>query len=167
MELRHAARLGPKEAPIEIVVFSDFQCSACRRAAFELKRLHVQHPNRIKIYYKHFPRSYHPQAKNAARAAEAARIQGKFWEMHDLLFAYAGALHSDIYKELAAKIELDVARFKRDMQSPEVRARLITDRAEGDAWGLDGTPYFIVNRSVFRVSYADLAERLDGPDGFR
>jgi len=167
VDLRNAARLGNEDAPIEVVVFSDFQCAFCKRAAAELKRIHHSRPNRVKVYFKHFPLSYHPQAVNAAMAAEAARLQGKFWEMHDQLFAHGAELTDEIYVEIAAKLGLDADQFKKDMASKEVTNRVAADRAEGESIGVDGTPYILINRTRFRGSYAYLSERLSGQDGLR
>jgi len=167
LALDDAARLGKQKAPIEIVVFSDFQCSFCKKAAAELRRIHRVKGNRIKIYYKHFPLSYHPQAENAARAAESARLQGKFWEMHDQLFAYGADLTDESYAEIARKLGLDLEQFEEDISSEEVAARVEADKAEGDALGVDGTPFIFINRTVFRGSYAYLEERLNGLDGMK
>jgi protein-disulfide isomerase len=167
VDLTHTARLGKQGAPIEVVVFSDFECLFCKRAAAELKRIHRNKPNRVKIYYKYFPLSRHKNAFNAARAAEAAALQGKFWEMHDLLFAHAKELKNELYEELAKKIGLDVARFKKDMWSKEVKERVSADKTEGLNLGVASTPYFIVNKMPFRYSYADLNQRISGMDGYR
>ncbi len=167
VDLTHSALLGKQGAPIEIVVFSDFECIFCKRAAGELKRIHNNKPNRVKIYYKHFPLSRHKNAFNAARAAEAAALQGKFWEMHDRLFSHAKELKDSIYEELAKEIGLDVPRFKKDMWSKEVKERVSADKTEGLNLGVSNTPYFIVNNMPFRYSYADLQERINGMEGYR
>jgi protein-disulfide isomerase len=167
VDLTHAALQGKAGAPIEIVVFSDFECIFCKRAAAELKRIHKTKPNRVKIYYKHFPLSRHKNAFNAARAAEAAALQGKFWEMHDLLFAHSKELDNTIYVKLAKKIGLDTARFKKDMWSKEVKERVSKDKTEGLNLGVSSTPFFIINRMPFRYSYADLEQRINGMDGYR
>jgi protein-disulfide isomerase len=167
VDLRDAARRGPAGAPYEVVVFSDFQCPFCKRAAAELRRIHVGKPGRVAIYFKHFPLEYHPEALSAARAAEAARLQGRFWEMHDLLFEHARELHPGIYAAMAEKLGLDVARFEADMSSFAVQNRVAADIAEGDALGVDGVPFFLLNRVPFRGSYADLAEELESHGGAR
>ncbi len=167
VDLTNAARLGNEDAPIEVVIFSDFQCVFCKRAAAELKRIHHSRPNRVKVYFKHFPLSYHPQAVNAARAAEAARLQGKFWEMHDQLFAHGAELTDEIYVEIAAKLGLDADQFKKDMASDEVANRVAANRAEGESIGVDSTPYILINHTHFRGSYAYLAKRLNGQDGLK
>ena len=166
VDLRHAPRLGDEHAPIEIVVFSDFQCVFCKRTARELGRISRSRPNRIKVFFKHFPLDRHPEALNAAKAAEAARVQGKFWPMHDQLFTFSAELGSETYTTIATLIGLDVNRFTKDMESDATRYRIAADKAEGDAIGVDGTPYILINRKRFRGSYGDLAERLDGLKGF-
>jgi protein-disulfide isomerase len=161
IDLRDAPRLGPDGAPVRIVVYSDFQCGFCKRAASELARLRVRYPARLQVVYKHFPLAMHPAARGAALAAEAARRQGKFWEMHDLLFANAAELGAQKYAELAARVGLDLARFESDLASPEVAARIDADIAEGDAIGVDGTPFFVINRRPFYGSYGDLERMID------
>jgi protein-disulfide isomerase len=113
------------------------------------------------VRYKHYPLPYHEQATNAALAAEAARLQGKFWEMHDLLFANSGRLDDKIYAELAGRIGLDVARFAKDFAAPETAAHVNADKAEGDAIGVDGTPFFVINKRPFYGSYGDLERMID------
>jgi len=162
IDLREAPRLGPDGAPTEIVVYSDFQCGFCKRAAAELNRLHAKYPGRLEVRFKHYPIEYHEQATNAAHAAEAARLQGKFWEMHDLLFANAGSLGEEgIYAELAKRVGLDMERFTADLVAPKTAARVAADRAEGDAIGVDGTPFFLVNKRAFYGSYSDLERMVD------
>ena len=167
VDLRNATRLGPEGAPYEIVVFSDFQCPFCKRAADELKRIHIAKPGRVKIYFKHCPLEYHPQSVNAALAAEAARLQGKFWEMHDLLFEYSAELHDGIYPAMAEKLGIDVARFEQDMASFEVQNRVAADVAESDVLGVDAVPYFLLNRVPYRGTYSDLTEELESHGGSR
>lgn len=166
VDLRYAPRLGNPDAPIEIVVFSDFQCAFCKRTAHELGRIVRTRPKRIKVFFKHFPLSYHPQAINAAKAAEAARLQGKFWPMHDQLFAQSEGLIDESYNKIAAEIGLDVERFASDMAKDTTRYRVAADRAEGEHLGIDGTPYIIINRRRFRGSHGDLSERVSGIEGF-
>ncbi len=167
IDLRDAHRLGPAGAPKELVIFSDFQCTFCKRAAREIQRIHTAHPGRVKVYFKHFPLPYHPQAIKAAMAAEAAGLQGKFWEMHDLLFANSRELHDDIYPELARELDLDLARFEADRGSFDVANKVAADRAEGDSLKVDGTPYFIIDKRPFHGSYSELKEALFGSSWYR
>ncbi len=166
VDLSHTARLGKEAAQIEVVVFSDFQCIYCKRAAAELKRIVRTRPNRVKVYFKHFPLSKHKEALNAAKAAEAARLQDKFWDMHDLLFMHSAELNDSMYEQLASQIGLDMARFRADMASIETQKCIDSDKQEGNALRVNGTPYFLINRRPFRGSYGYLAERLEGSGGF-
>jgi len=165
IDLSRCPPLGNEDAQIEVVVYSDFQCAFCKRAAAEIGRLVRRRPARIKVCFKHFPIARHAQSVNAAKAAEAARLQGRFWEMHDLLFAHAGELTGGVYERLASRLGLDVDRFLEDMASAETAERIAADTAEGRALGVDGTPFFFVNRTPFYGSYADLVKRLDGLHG--
>jgi len=167
IDLRDAHRLGPKGARVELVVFSDFQCSFCKRAAREIRRIHTRYPGRVAIYFKHFPLTYHPQSIKAAMAAEAAALQGKFWEMHDLLYANSGLLEDSIYPKLAAEIGLDVEKFEVDMGSFEVANKVAADRAEGVAIKLDGTPFFIIDKRPFHGSYDELEDALFNSSWYR
>ncbi|MBN2527978.1 MAG: thioredoxin domain-containing protein [Deltaproteobacteria bacterium] len=151
---------GHPGARTEIIVFSDFQCSFCKKAAREIRRLLLAHPNRLKVYYKHYPLAYHPYSRRAAQAAEAARLQGKFWEMHDLLFAHAEALDDVLVYTLAKKLKLDMERLKKDMDSPEVIAKVNADKAEGERLKIRGTPSFFINRRPFNGSYMDLQRKI-------
>ena len=81
-----APMLGQDGARTELIIFSDFQCAFCKKAAREIHRLLRVHPNKLKVYFKYYPLSYHPYGQKAAQAAEAAKRQGKFWEMHDIMF---------------------------------------------------------------------------------
>jgi len=155
-------RLGPAAAPTEIVVFSDFACSFCLRAAGELDRLHRTRGNRVTIVFKHFPLRRHAEALPAARAAEAARLQGRFFEMHDQLFAHQAELGPALYEELAAGLGLDGERFRADLASAAVSERIAADVAEGEALGVDGTPWFLVNGRPFHGSSAELVTFVDG-----
>jgi len=167
IDLRDAHGLGPEGAPVELIVFSDFQCAFCKRAAAEVRRLQKRHPGRLRIHFKHYPLGYHEQAIPAAMAAEAAGLQGRFWEMHDLLFASSGELHAGIYAQLAAELGLDTARFAADMSSAEVARKVAADRADGDAMHLDGTPFFIINKRPFHGSYGELENALFDSDWYR
>ncbi|MBN2342867.1 MAG: thioredoxin domain-containing protein [Deltaproteobacteria bacterium] len=151
---------GHSGARTEIIVFSDFQCPFCKKAARELQRLLRAHPNRLKVYFKHFPLDYHPYSQMAAQAAEAARLQGKFWEMHDLLYGHAEELTDDIFSELAEEIGLNIEQFNTDLTSEKVIAKVLLDKADGEKLGVNGTPYFFINRRPFHGSYVDLKSQI-------
>ena len=136
---------GEPTAKVTIVEFSDFQCPFCQRGASIMDDVLKEYPKDVKVAFKNLPLPFHEKAKPAAKAALAAGKQGKFWEMHDLLFKNQGALGDDLFVKFAGDLGLDVAKFKADMASPEV-AKAIDDDAEmARSLGVNGTPGFFVN----------------------
>ena len=104
-----------------------------------------EYPKDVKIVFKHLPLSFHNKAQGAAEASEAARIQGKFWEMHDKIFADQRAMSDAKYLEYAAELNLDVEKFKKDLKSDKVQQQIAKDKAEAAKLGVTGTPGFFVN----------------------
>jgi protein-disulfide isomerase len=115
--LENSAIKGNKSAPITIVEFSDFQCPYCARLQPTLNQVLKAYPKEVKLVYKDFPLSFHKQAKNAAKASRAAGEQGKYWEMHDLIFEKYNTLTVEMFKEFAAKLNLDMNKFEADFNS--------------------------------------------------
>ncbi len=154
---------GPAAAPV-ILEYGDYECPYSRQAFREIERLERQRAGGVRFAFRHFPLTeIHPHAFSAATAAEAAALQGRFWEMHELLFHRQKALAEDDLHAYAEKIGLDVTRFERDRLSPEVRARIGRDVASGDASGeVNGTPTLFLDGVVHRASYdaATLLEAL-------
>lgn len=136
---------GNPGAAVWLVEFSDFQCPAC--AAFEpaVEELIKNHSDTLLFAYRHYPLPSHPMAEPAARAAEAAALQGKYWEMHDLLFANQSNLSETEFTRLAQSLELDMLKFEKDMKSPEVTNTIALDVAYGDNIGISATPAFYLN----------------------
>jgi protein-disulfide isomerase len=128
---------GPDDAPV-VIVYSDFECPYCAAAAAKLDRAVVR------LAFRHFPvRSSHPRAWPAACAAEAAALQGRFWEMHDLLFADQGRLEDPHLWARARTLGLDLERFDADRRSPAVSARIRDDFEAGVRGGIVTTPTLI------------------------
>ncbi len=136
---------GNPRAPVAVVVFADFQCPHCRAEAPVLRRAVDKFGGRAKLVFKYFPLRMHPQGKNAAIAAEAARAQGKFWEMHDLLFENQEDLSDERIMGFARQLGLDMKQFERDFRSEKAKARVAEDRAEGEKLEIPGTPTVYVN----------------------
>jgi len=136
---------GPASAPVTIVEFSDFQCPFCARAVPTLKTIEDTYQGRVRIVWKHLPLPIHKDAVGAALAAQAAAKQGKFWELHDMLFADQTKLGPDDLKQHGRDLELDMARFEADLLNGEERKRIDADVAEARALGIAGTPGFFVN----------------------
>ncbi|PTL75894.1 thioredoxin domain-containing protein [Vitiosangium sp. GDMCC 1.1324] len=144
-----SAAFGPKNAKVTIVEWSDFQCPFCSRVAPTLKQIKETYPNDVRVVFRHQPLSFHANAKAAAEAAEAAHEQGKFWEMHDKLFANQGSLDRATFEKHAQDLGLNLAKFKAALDSGKFRAKVEADSAAGSAVGANGTPTFFINGREF------------------
>ena len=144
LNLNGAPLSGPADAPITLVAFSDFHCPHCARGAGILTRLRDEHPDSIRLAFKHFPANG-PSGRTAAKLALAAQRQGLFWQMHDYLFARDGELGEEAVAEAIAAVGLDEVQFRSDWQDPGLAAQIEEDFQEGLALGLKGTPTFFVN----------------------
>jgi len=136
---------GPEDAKVTIVEFSDFQCPFCSRVTPTLKKIREEYPEDVKVVWKHLPLSIHPKAPGAHAAAEAAHKQGKFWEMHDLIFANQREMSDEKYLEYAAQLDLDLDQFKKDVASAEVKKQVSDDTRLASTLGVTGTPGFFIN----------------------
>jgi len=140
-----APALGPDSAPVTLVEFSDFQCPFCGRVGPTLKQIREEYGEKVRIVFKHLPLDMHRNAPGAHAAAEAAARQGKFWEMHDKIFANQRELNDEKYLEYAAEIGLDIEQFKKDVASDSVKAKVDADKSEATRLGATGTPSFFIN----------------------
>ena len=136
---------GAKNAKVTIVEWSDFQCPFCSRVEPTLKQITDTYKNDVKIVWRNEPLSFHPNAMPAAKAAMAAHKQGKFWQMHDLMFGHQNELSDAKYEEWAKQIGLNVDQWKKDKESAEVAAVISKDASYGQSVGADGTPSFFIN----------------------
>jgi protein-disulfide isomerase len=136
---------GNKAAPVTIVLFSDFQCPYCSKVEPTLKQVLATYGDKVRVAWKHQPLPFHPNAAPAAEAAEAAREQGKFWEMHDALFQNQQSLSPETYERLARQIGLNVSAFKASIASGRNRARIAQDQQLAGRIGANGTPTMFVN----------------------
>lgn len=135
---------GPRDAPVTIVAFSDFQCPFCRAATETLHRVEAAYRGRVRLVFRDFPLANHADAPKAAEAARCAGDQGEFWRMHDALFASHGLQVADL-KRRAADIGLDTARFNDCLDSGRHAAGWQLDRALGQRLGVSATPTFFIN----------------------
>ncbi|MFN0101124.1 MAG: DsbA family protein [Bryobacteraceae bacterium] len=143
-----AAETAPAAAAeVRVDVFSDFQCPYCAGLAQPIHQLQAKGVDgvRLAVSFKHFPLSFHSDAPLAPQAALAAGMQGKFWEMHDALFANQAALKRAHLLAHAAKLKLDIPRFTKDLDSEAVKKALEADKAEGAKRNVGGTPTLFVN----------------------
>jgi len=145
---------GEAAAPL-ILEYGDYECPYSRQAFRAIERVERELSGRLRFAYRHFPLTQiHPHALAAAATAEAAAQQGRFWEMHELLFHRQKALEDDDLRAYATGIGLDVARFDRDRADAEVVARIERDVASGEATGLvRGTPTLFVDGVLYQGGY--------------
>ena len=151
---------GPAAAPVTVVVFSDFQCPFCGRVEPTLAQLRQAYPNDVRIVWKHYPLAMHPQAMPAALAAEAAHEQGKFWEMHDLMFQNQRQLSPEQYAAWAKQLGLDARKFDAAAASAATKARVEEDARLGQRFASQGTPTLYVNcRPIVGAQPYDVFQR--------
>jgi protein-disulfide isomerase len=136
---------GPDDAVLTLVEFSDFQCPYCSIAVAKLNALLQAYPGKIKLIFKQFPLDMHSQAALAAAAAVAAHRQGRFWPMHDALFAHRRELSRPVILALARTAGLDMPRFEADLDSAETKATVARDVEDGDRAGVEGTPSVFID----------------------
>lgn len=141
---------GSQNSKIELIEYSDFQCPACAGYYPYVKEMMVEYGDKIKFAYRHFPLQQHLNAPLAARAAEAAGKQGKFWEMHDLLFENQNSWANnskpnDIFVGFASQLNLDVEKFQKDADSEEIKNKVGNDLKNGLKAGVNSTPTFFLN----------------------
>jgi protein-disulfide isomerase len=149
-----------------IVEYGDYECPYSRRAFREIEQVERRLPDGVRFAFRHFPLTkIHPHALAASVAAEAAALQGQFWNMHGVLFHHQAALEADDLRRYAVELELDVARFDRDLIDPAVLERVRRDVRSGRASGeVHGTPTLFIDGAVHLGGYdaATLLEALAG-----
>ena len=141
---------GNKEAKATLIEYSDFQCPACGSYYPILKKVAEDMGAQVQFAYRHFPLSQHKNAKLAATVAEAAGKQGKFWEMHDLIFQNQSDWSEEknaavIFAKYAQEVGLDLAKFQTDIASEEIKAKIENDYKSGVKAGVNSTPSFFLN----------------------
>ena len=144
--------LGPADATVTLEEFGDFQCPPCGMLAEPINQLAHEFP-KLRLVFRNFPLVMHQHANEAAQAAEAAGLQGHFWPMHDLLYREQGIWSKaadvrGLFQSYAAMIRCNVTRFKKDMESEEIKARILADQKEGAKLGVKNTPTLFINNTA-------------------
>lgn len=152
---------GNLNADLVIVEYGDYQCPYCGAAYPVLKELMGKFGSQIKFVFRNFPLSeMHQYARMAALAAEAANLQGKFWEMHDAIYENQRNLGEKFLSMLAGKLNLDIPQFEKDLENSELAKRVDADFESGIVSGVNGTPSFYVNGKKFDGGAEDLFQLL-------
>lgn len=146
--------LGSEHAPVTLIEYGDFECPSCKVAVPTPKLLLDRFPNRVRFIFRHFPvEDAHPHALLAAEAAEAAAAQGKFWAMHDMLFAHQAHLKDGDLRRYAGELSLDLARYAAEMDD-HIYLQRVREHAQGGRRShIRATPTFFVNGVVQDISY--------------
>lgn len=143
--------LGPPDAAVTMEEFGDFQCPPCGRLSEPISQLQKQY--NLRFIYRNFPLPVHEHAKEAAYAAEAAGRQGRFWQMHDLLFREQAVWSKSpdartLFNAYAGMLQLDLGRFKQDIESGEIQRQVDADKQRGTVIGVTNTPTIFLNNQA-------------------
>jgi protein-disulfide isomerase len=152
---------GPEAAAVVVVEFADFECPFCQKLAPELDHMWEARRDKVRFVYKFLPLSMHHHGEVAARAAIAAQMQGKFWEMHHQLFANGKHLEESDLEGYARAIGADIDRFRADMGGAAAKARIDADRKLADDLGIKGTPTLFIDGREYDPK-ADIGDWVDG-----
>jgi protein-disulfide isomerase len=158
---------GPRNAPLTLEIYGDFQCPACGTASRVVDELQKEYQGKMRVIFHEYPLEMHRHAKEAAMAAEAAGLQGKFWEMHDALYQYQDVWSkiSDVsffFESYARMIGLDLEQFNEDRKSMKVEDMVIEDGTDGMARGVQNTPTLFLNGNLLKAFTKDkLKEVID------
>ena len=149
---------GKADAPVTLVEYGDYECPHCGRAFPIVKRLQARLGAPLRFVFRNFPLAEaHPHATAAAEIAEAAALQGKFWEMHTVLFTHQQALEAADLQNYAEKLDLDIDKLAAALQSGAPAERVRADFQSGVRSGVNGTPTFFINGLRFDDDWTDEA----------
>lgn len=159
MEIKSTAKdhiQGNANASVELIEYADYQCPYCKQAYYILREVKRQLGDKVKFVFRNFPLpELHPYAIHAAIAAETAAEQGKFWEMHNILFENQENLQDGSLLEYAKRIGLDVAKFQKDFGEDQFVQKVKDDYESGIKNGVEGTPTFFINGEKFDGNWMD------------
>ncbi len=141
---------GRADAPVTLVEFGDFQCPPCATLADPINKFEREYASRLRVVFRHLPLANHQHAREAALASEAAGLQGRFWEMHDLLYREQSVWSKApdvrvLFNAYAGMLGLNIDRFRKDMESEQAKARVKSDEHQAAALGLANTPTIFIN----------------------
>jgi protein-disulfide isomerase len=160
----NAPSFGPADAKVTVVEFSDFECPYCSRAATVVDQVKEKYGTRVRFVFRQFPLPMHANAHAAAEAALAANAQGKFWQFHDKMFQNQGKLTRDGLEGMAKETGLDVAAFKKALDSKTFAAEVDADMKLGESVAVNGTPTMFINgaRVANPTNFEAISAQIEG-----
>lgn len=153
--------LGEANAPVTLVVFSDFQCPHCARAAASLRETVEESDGRVKLVFRNFPLLRQQVSMTAAIASLAAHQQGRFWALHDAMYQNRTRLNQEVILGLAEELGLDMEQFRDSLLDPAIEAQVRSEREQGEELGVRGTPTLFINGRMFNESFSRLQFALE------
>lgn len=164
----NSTQISTSSAKATLVEFADFQCPACATAHPTVKQILKENKGKVNFVYRHFPLPQHKNARISAQAAEAAGIQGKFWEMYDKLYENQSSWSEsnsalDIFTDYAKDLELDIDQFKKDIENNELADKIQKDANDGNTLGVNSTPTFFLNNQKVEnlANFGDLKTQVE------
>jgi protein-disulfide isomerase len=145
IDVAEAPMKGSPAARVTLIEFVDYECPHCKRAQPVIRQTLDEFKSEVRVYFKHYPLPSHPNARLAAEAAVAAQKQGKFWPYNDGVWAHAEELSPAMLEKIAKDVGLDVEKWRKDLDSEDVRQRVQKDRSEGEGLSISSTPTLYVN----------------------
>jgi protein-disulfide isomerase len=149
IDLADAPMKGNQAAKIALVEFVDYECPHCKRVQPVMRQALDEFKNEVRLYFKHYPLGTHTNARLAAEGAMAAHKQGKFWQYNDGVWNHAESLTPAKLEQIAKDVGLDVEKWRKDLESAEVRQRVQKDRSDGETLGISSTPSIYLNGREF------------------
>ncbi|HEX3693836.1 MAG TPA: thioredoxin domain-containing protein [Polyangia bacterium] len=149
IDVSEAPMKGNPNAKVTLVEFADYECPHCKRFQPVLRQILDEFPGEVKLYFKHYPLPQHTNARLAAEAAVAAQKQGKFWPFEEKLWVNQDSISPAEIEKYAKETGLDVAKFRKDLDSPAVKERVQKDRVDGSTLGLSSTPTLYIDGKEF------------------
>jgi protein-disulfide isomerase len=145
IDVSEAPMKGNAGARVTLIEFADYECPHCKRVQPVMRQAVDEFKNEVRVYFKHYPLPSHPNARLAAEAAVAAQKQGKFWPYNDGVWAHSEGLTPAVLEQIAKDVGLDVEKWRKDLDSDDVRMRVQKDRSDGEALSISATPTIYLN----------------------